>query len=186
VTHVSTTPLDGNRVVQAHGLAPGELEQRKPHLVDLLRTTFTVRLVGYGQASLRVAGTPPTPPRLHCFLYAANEDEIRGITASETFLRPLTQVTDTSLQDLLVCALQSARDAWPVTEQHTRLVRWGKFLARLLRDDYLTLEGVFERLSPESVPPSPATAERTAPERRAPLYEEPIKITGPGKDPFDF
>ena len=46
VTHVSTTPVDGNRVVQAHRLPPGELEQRKPHLPTLFRTTFLVRIIG--------------------------------------------------------------------------------------------------------------------------------------------
>ena len=37
VTRLSTGPWDSSRVVQAHRLAPGELEQRKPHLTTLLR-----------------------------------------------------------------------------------------------------------------------------------------------------
>ena len=197
VTHVSTTPFDGNRVVQAHKMPPGELEQRKPHLVDLLRTTFDVRLVGYGQGDSRVAGTPPTPPRLHCFVYPASQEEVRGVTGSPAFLRPLSQTQDVSLEDLLVCAIQSAQQAWG---HGAPLVTWGKFLARLLRHDYLTLEGVLQRLSQPSVvsytpaPPPPATSggyvptPPPPPAKRAPLYEEPLPIVGSSgrvyQDPF--
>jgi hypothetical protein len=191
VTQVATAPLDGNRVVQAHGMPPGELEQRKPHLVDLLRTTFSVRVVGYGQGDARVAGTPPTPPRLHCFVSPASEDEVRGMTASPAFLRPLSQVVDAPLEDLLAGALQHARDVWPTEEQHWRLVAWGKFLARLLRDDYLTLEGVLQRLTPATgfpVAPRPARLTTVAEEpRTTPLYERPIPLAGgASSDPFDF
>jgi hypothetical protein len=188
VTRVETAPVDGNRVVQAHGMPPGELEQRKPHLMDLLRTTYSVRVVGYGQGEFRVAGTPPTPPRLHCFVSPASPEDIRGVTASANFLRPLTQVTDAPLEDLLVCSLQQARDAWPVAEHRGRLIAWGKFLARLLREDYLTLEGVLQRLSPET-----SAAGRSGAPRRAPLYEQPLPITGStpppagnSSDPFEF
>lgn len=194
VTRVATSPLDGNRVVQAHGMPPGELEQRKPHLVDLLRTTYSVRVVGYGQGDARVAGTPPTPPRLHCFVSPATADDVRGITESPNFLRPLSQVADAPLEDLLACALQRARDAWPAAEQHARLVTWGKFLARLLREDYLTLEGVLQRLTP-AVPAagSPVGGAAADTPRRPPIYEQPLPLTGStprpsgnSSDPFDF
>jgi len=191
VTRVETAPLDGNRVVQAHGMPPGELEQRKPHLVDLLRTTFAVRLVGYGQGDVRVPGTPPSPPRLHCFVSPATGDEVQSMTGSSAFLRPLTQVVDASLEDLLASTLQQARDVWPAAEQHWRLVAWGKFLARLLRDDYLTLEGVLQRLTPATgfvaLERRPVGAADAAKSRLAPLYERPIPIAGgSSSDPFDF
>lgn len=195
VTRVATAPVDGNRVVQAHGMPPGELEQRKPHLVDLLRTTFEVRLVGYGQGDARVAATPPTPPRLHCFVYRATPEEISGITGTPAFIRPLTQVMDVPLEDLLVGAMQSAQAAWgPMAP----LVTWGKFLARLLRNDYLTLEGVLQRLSPGTGPISSAPPRIAAAPKlngngnyRPPIYEEPLPIVGGAprehRDPFaDF
>ena len=68
VTHVSTGPFDGNRVVQAHRMPPGELEQRKPHLTTVIRTVSQARLIGYGQGTARVIGTAPRPPRLHCYV----------------------------------------------------------------------------------------------------------------------
>ncbi len=143
VTCVRTGPVDGNRIVQAHRMAPGELEQRKPHLPSLLRTTFTARVVGYGNDHGQVAATPAHPARLHCFVYAAATAEIRGLTATPGFLRPLTQIPDAPLEDLLVAALQAAREAWGTDE---KLIQWGKYLARLLHRDYVTLEGVFQRL----------------------------------------
>jgi hypothetical protein len=195
VTNVSTGPFDGNRVVQAHRLPPGELEQKKPHLPQLLRSTFQAQMVGYGENGAVVAGTPPTPPRLHCFVYPATPEEVRGVSSTPAFLRPLTQVTDVPLEDLLVCAMKEAQQAWG---PGAPLVHWGKFLARLLRSDYLTLEGVLQRLSPAAavIQPAPAKAP-TAPRvngngtYRPPIYEEPLPIAGTPpptqhRDPFDF
>src|SRR5688500_7898153 len=78
VTRVATGPFDSSRIVQAHRLAPGELEQRKPHLTTLLRTTFQARIVGYGNESGQTAGTPPQPARLHCFVYPAADGQIQA------------------------------------------------------------------------------------------------------------
>jgi len=184
VTHVSTGPFDGNRVVQAHRLAPGELEERKPHLTSLLRTLFQARVIGYGDDNARVAGTPPLPARLHCFVYPATAEEIRAITASPSFLRPLVQTPNAPLEDLLVGAIRSAQEAWGSGE---RLVAWGKYLARLLHQDYVTLEGVMHRLSPA---PMPAYSIAPAPSPSAhPRWEKPLPLSGNGKrgdrDPFE-
>src|SRR5688500_9823068 len=109
VTGVSTGAFDGNRIVQAHKLPPGELEVRKPHLPSLLRTQFEARIVGYGDGDCRVAGTPPVPPRLHCWVYAAGAEEIRAVTGSGSFLRALVSAPEVPLEDLLVAAIGSAR-----------------------------------------------------------------------------
>src|SRR4051812_14300301 len=108
VTQVSTGPFDGTRVVQAHRMPPGELEQRKPHLTTILRTTFRARIVGYGNEGGRLAGTPALPARLHCFVYPATAEEIRGLTGAPGFLRPLWETRDVSREDLLVCAIEAA------------------------------------------------------------------------------
>ena len=158
VTAVSTGAFDGNRLVQAHKLPPGELEERKPHLPSLLRTQFEARLVGYGEQGACVAGTPPTPPRLHCWVYAAADDEVRRVTESGLFLRTLVFAPEVPLEDLLVCAITSAQAAW---NGSAPVVQWGKYLARLLRGQYVTLESVLSRLAapaivPATVPPDGA------------------------------
>jgi hypothetical protein len=186
VTHVRTGPVDANRVVQAHGLPPGELEERKPHLTTLFRTTFAVHLVGYGREGLPLPGTAPQPPRLHCFVYPAEAAEIQAITVRPDFLRPLTQVQDAPLEDLLVAAMEAAGAAWG-EQGHARVIAWGKYLARLLRADYVTLEGVFQRLAPAA--PAPIAAPAAAP--KAPRWEEAVPlVTGNGtrrrkEDPFE-
>lgn len=204
ITHVSTGPFDGNRVVQAHRMPPGELEQRKPHLTSLLRTTFQARVVGYGNADGQVVGTPALPARLHCYLYPATAEEIRGVTGTPNFLRPLVDTPDVPLEDLLVSAIHAAQGAWG---HDAPMLAWGKYLARLLQRDYVTLEGVLHRLAPTTAPaprptqpaavPVPPGAAAPpaggAPRPRgtngrlaAPLYEEPLPIAGydPKTDPF--
>jgi hypothetical protein len=190
VTRISTGPFDGARVVQAHRLAPGELEQRRPHLPTVLRTLFEARVVGYGEDGLRVPGTAPMPPRLHCFVYRAESDEVRDLTGNANWLRPLLQTEAVLVEDLLVCAVRAAAEAWKPAQPP--LVTWGKYLARLLRQDYVTLEGVLQRLSSasRSAPPTgtaPATPATTP--RSAPRWEERLPLTGgsrPDKsDPFE-
>jgi hypothetical protein len=185
VTRVSTGPFDGNRIVQAHGMPPGELEQRKPHLTDILRTTFEARIVGYGQDAVRLSGTPPLPAHLHCFVRAAAGEEIRDITRSPNFLRALLGSQDAPLEDLLVCAIQSARTAWGADAP---VIAWGKYLARLLRGDYVTFEGVMQRLDP-APRLSPATLAKKPTVATAPRWEEPLPLTRNGslgdRDPFE-
>jgi hypothetical protein len=195
VTRVATGPFDGNRVVQAHRLAPGELEQKKPHLTTLLRTTFQARIVGYGQGDARLSGTPPLPARLHCFVYQAAAEEIRSITTSPGFLRSLADTPDAPLEDLLVAAIGAAQEAWG---HEAPVVMWGKYLARLLRSDYVTLEGVLQRVGrvpssthvsaqAESGNPTPGSAGPSAPVPPHPRWEKPIPLAGNGlsKDPFE-
>ena len=158
VTRIGTAPLDSARVVQAHRLPPGELEARKPHLSALLRTVFSARLVGYGTATAHAIGTPPVPPRLHAFVYPADPEEIRRLTASPAFLRPLTLATDIVLEDLLLATIAAAREAWGA---EAPLVTWGKYLARLLVRDYLTLEGVLHRLGEAGAWQGPGGERRT-------------------------
>ena len=200
VTHVATAPFDGTRVVQAHRLPPGELEQRKPHLTTLFRTTFRARLVGYGQESARISGTPPGPARLHCFVSPATAEEIRDLTRTPNFLRPLTQVPDVPVEDLLVCAMQAAQEAWG---HEAPVVAWAKYLARLLQRDYVTLESVVERLQPAAAAPPPVRAPVPAPatvprssavqartvatlEQKQTMISNgtPKRVLGPDDDPF--
>lgn len=197
VARVATGPFDSNRVVQAHRMPPGELEAEKPHLADLLRTVFEARVVGHTQNGAPSPGTPPLPARLHCFVYPADLDEIQALTSAPDFLRPLTTLPDAPVEDLLVATMRAALEAWPERQRHTRLVEWGRYLARLLKGDYLALEGVLRRLGPASVPvavappvavasPTPALSSETSsrytlppePRREPPKWEEKMPYNG--------
>jgi hypothetical protein len=184
VTHVATAPYDSNRVVQAHRLPPGELEERKPHLTTLFRTTFQARVVGYGRNGTAIPGTAPQPARLHCFTYRAAPEQIQAVTRTPDFLRALTQVPEAPLEDLLVSAIESAREAWGAGAP---VVSWGKYLARLLRGNYVALEHVMERLGPSAT--LPGTPLTVSPAPVHPRWEEarPL-IAGNGplgdRDPF--
>jgi hypothetical protein len=181
VFHTATGPFDSSRIVHAHRLAPGELEERKPHLTTILRTLFQARLVGYGQGDAVVSGTPPSPARLHCFVYPAPEDAVQRLTSSPAFLRALVQTPDAPTEDLLVAAIEEARSAWGSDE---KLIYWGKYLARLLHQDYLTLEGVLQRLSPPAALPSSSRSLNGAAG-----WEKPLPLVGRAAaaevDPFE-
>ena len=190
VTRISSGPFDSNRLVQAHRLPPGELEQRKPHLPTLLRTVFSARMVGYGQGEVILPGTAPAPPRLHCFVSPAAPEQVRLLTERPDFLRPLADTPDAPLEDLLVRAIEEARKVHPADHERALLVTWGKFLARLLGKDYLTLENVVGRIAAPPVFAPVAAAAAPRPARPHPLYEQPLPIAGNGaprgdRDPFE-
>jgi hypothetical protein len=186
----ATAPFDGTRIVQAHRLPPGELEERKPHLTTLLRTTFSARVIGAGAGTDCRVGAPSQAARLHAFVYPAQPAEVRALTETPHFLRPLSQTPEAPVEDLLVAALRTAREAWGA-EGGPRLVTWGKYLSRLLARDYLTLEGIFQRLgdfapgtSPDAEPPPTGRADLA---RRAGEWEKPLRVVTarpPGSDPF--
>lgn len=162
VTGLTTAPFESSRVVHAHRMPPGELEQRKPHLATLCRTIFTARIVGYSRAGAIVDGTAPQPASLHCYVYAAEGFQIRQLTASPGWLRALVRPGEAPVEDLLVSAIENAREACDGDSE--RLVKWGKYLARVLLNDYVTLEGVLQRVG------------RTGGPDRAPRYEGPLPI----------
>lgn len=175
VTGVSTGAFDGNRLVQAHRLPPGVLEERKPHLPSLLRTQFEARIVGWGEGETRIPGTPPAPPRLHCWIYPAQPDEIRAVTGEPTFLRPLVDQQSGPLEDLLVAAIRAARAAW---DGSAPVIAWGKYLARLLRGQYVVLDSVLRRV--DTAPGAVAAPGRasTPANPDAPGWEMPLPVAG--------
>lgn len=163
VTDLSTTPFESSRVVHAHRMPPGELEQRKPHLATLCRTVFTARIVGYSRGGAVLDETAPQPASLHCYVSAALDSEIRQLTAGTGWLRALARPGEAPVEDLLVSAIEKAREA--CGGDTDRVVLWGKYLARVLVHDYVTLEGVLQRVGRSSGPD------------RSPRYEGPLPIT---------
>ena len=151
IYHISTGGTDLNRRPIAYGKTEDELRNEQPQIFELLRTQIKAKIVGYYEShSQGISGLrqllPPQPPRLHHFVYTCTADEVSKFTSEFEYLRTLAGVGGTLSDELLIAAVQQTCQA---RQDHARpmLVRIGKELARLLRDDYDRLESILRRIA---------------------------------------
>lgn len=85
VQNVSTGALDPGRRVMARGAdeeSEEALYRANPQLSRLLSTHVDALIVGHGQGDDLRHGLPPTPPRLHGFVYACQAEEVASFMQS--------------------------------------------------------------------------------------------------------
>jgi hypothetical protein len=151
VYDISTGSTDLNRRPIAYGKTEDELRKEQPQIFELLRTELRAKIVGYcndecsGGASMRQQ-LPPQPPRLHHFVYRCTPDEIRAFTSNFDYFRTLAGIGGTLSDELLIAAVRQTCRAHQDTSRQA-LVRVGKEMARLLRDDYDRLESILRRVA---------------------------------------
>lgn len=149
VSHVEIGSVEPGRQVTAYGLTPDELRHERPHVLELLRTTFRAQVVAHRTpgGALRQA-LPPFPAPVHGFVLACCDDDVVALGPPYDFLRVLVSNPDplTPVDELLVAVLGQIRRAHGGGEQGSRaLIEAGRVLARLLRDDHERLGSILRR-----------------------------------------
>ena len=118
----------------------------QPQIVELLSTTFNARIIGHVLAGRAATYLPDKPPPLHARVYPCADGEIRAVTDRLDYVRSVLDGPDRYAADEVIAAsLRSAFTARNGDGEY--LVRAGKELALLLRDDYDRLQGILRRLS---------------------------------------
>jgi len=145
VFETTTRSIEPNRRPAAFGKTEEELRREQPQIFELLRTEFQVLLVGHLIEGVPLHVLPPQPAKIHSFVYACGNDLIRGITATDDYMRKILDAPKLSTDELLTAVLQQSVAARDGTREH--LVRAGKDLARLLRDDYDRLSAILRRIA---------------------------------------
>ena len=146
VYDISTGSADLNRRPIAYGKTEEELRNEQPQIFELLRTEIKAKIVGYCDQYGMRQQLPAHPPRLHHFVYTCTPQEIGDFTGNFDYLRVLAGIGGTLSDELLIAAVQQTCRAHQETSRQT-LVRVGKELARLLRDDYDRLESILRRIA---------------------------------------
>ena len=151
IYHISTGSTDLNRRPIAYGKTEEELRNEQPQIFELLRTEITAKIVGYRDDSSRegeaiLQQLPPHPPRLHQFVFPFTTDEVCEFTSRFDYLRTLAGIGGTLSDELLIAAVQQTCRSHQEHARHM-LIRIGKELARLLRDDYDRLESILRRIT---------------------------------------
>jgi len=148
VYNAATASLEPGRRPIARGkdeATDEEIYRSNPQLLKLLRSEFSVLIVGHRQEDKLYHYLPPKPARIHGFVYLCSPEEVKEFSQSFAFLNILTGThLPVPVEELVAACL---RQVCPVQEDpHAFLVAAGKELAILLSGDLNRLKAILERI----------------------------------------
>ena len=156
VYHSTTAPVDSVHRARALGLSLQELREQQPQIFAMLRTEFRAAIVGFCLSHETNRGTvdaekstvyqylPPRPPQVHQAVYACSTEEIVHFSDHLDFLRSLLQINGAPVDSLTAAVIRN-------TYQYRKgdrpwLVRAGRMLSLLLKDDYDRLRIILNQI----------------------------------------
>jgi len=149
VSQAGTSGIEPGRRPVARGkdeTTPEAVYQSSPQLLKLLRSEFTVLVVGHSIKNKIYQFLPPQPARIHSFVYACTPDEIKQFALSFGFLNHILNVGKELNNDEMIAAvlreMSGAQD-----NPYEFLVAAGKTLASLLGGDYQHLRTILGRIT---------------------------------------
>ena len=145
IYEIVTGSVDTSRRPVAYGKTEAELRLEQPQIFELLRTEFHAQIVGYADDAGMHQRIPPQPPRLHSFVYACTTADMQTFTRQFDYFRTLVGIGGTLSDELLIAAIQQTCACQEIARPW--LIRAGKELARLLRDDYDRLASLLRRIA---------------------------------------
>ena len=159
VYHATTSPIDSVHRAVAMGLSLDDLREQQPQIFAMLKTEFRAAIVGFvpplqggngdGRLSRYAGGQayqylPPRPPQIHQAVYQCEEAEIIHFSEQLDFLRTLLQVNGAPVEALTAAAI---REVYQLRKaDRDWLVRAGRTLSVLLKDDYDRLRYILSQL----------------------------------------
>ena len=154
VYHATTSPVDSVHRARALGMSLDELREQQPQIFAMLKTEFSVAIVGFtsmeaGQEHRKKRSyqhLPPRPPQVHQAVYYCDKPEVIGFTEDLDWLRTLLQVSGVPTESLVAAAIRevySLRDL-----DRDWLVRAGRMVSVLLKDDYDRLRMILSQIHP--------------------------------------
>jgi hypothetical protein len=139
-----------NRQAVALGKDRETLRREMPHVLELLRTTIEVYVLAHVEAGGRLRQSlPPRPPDIHDFVRRVPVERLAEVVAPFDVLRILVARMDEAEagEDLVAAVLrQLVRARETPADAHGTLVRAGRELSRLYRDDHERLQAILRRV----------------------------------------
>jgi hypothetical protein len=124
-------------IVRGRDLASeDEVYRQHPQLGMLLRTDIQALVVGFVENGVVRQGLPPQPPRVHAFLYLADDELVSAFFRQFDFLATVMATpVAVSVEELIAAALRRGIGRAPAEEQRDLLIRAGRQLVVLLGGD---------------------------------------------------
>jgi hypothetical protein len=148
VYHAATSGIETGRRPIARGrdeASEDEVYRSSPQLLKLLRTEFSVMVVGYREEGKLYHYLPPRPARIHGFVYRCPPEEVKIFSGSFDFLTILLNARlEVPAEEIVAASLR--RMAAVQEDPRAFLVAAGKELAVLLGGDFNRLKVVLGRI----------------------------------------
>jgi len=148
VCEATTASIEPGRRPLARGkdeATEEDVYRSSPQLAKLLRSEFSVLVVGYRQDDKLHQYLPPRPARIHGFVYPCSSEEIKEFSQSLDFLSILINSRlPVSVEELVAAALRHMSEVYE--DSHAFMVGAGKELAVLLSGDFTRLKTILGRL----------------------------------------
>ncbi len=137
-------PIDSLHRARALGLSTQELRLQQPQIFAMLKTEFQAVIIGFRDPQRDHHYLPPRPPQIHQAIYGCTPEEVQRRSENLEFLRSLRQVRGIPSDELLAATI---RYCWRIHHyDRPWLVKVGRHLSILLRDDYDQLSAVIRKL----------------------------------------
>jgi hypothetical protein len=150
VYNAATTSLEPGRRPIARGKDEKTEEgiyQTSPQLLKLLKSEFGALVVGHKQDKKLYRYLPPTPAKIHSFVYQCSPQEVMEFSKSFDFLNILVNARlPVSTEELIAASLRQMSQAHE--DRKAFLVAAGKELAVLLSGDINQLKAILGRIKP--------------------------------------
>jgi len=150
VYNAATTSLEPGRRPIARGKdekTEEEIYRQSPQLLKLLKSEFGVVVVGHKQDKRLYHYLPPTPARIHGFVYQCSPEEVKEFSQSFDFLNIIINARlPVSTEELIGATLRRMSQAYE--DPRPFLVAAGKELAILLSGNLSQLKVVLGRIKP--------------------------------------
>jgi hypothetical protein len=150
VCNAATTSLEPGRRPIARGkdeTTEEEIYRQSPQLLKLLKSEFGAVVVGHKQGDRLYQYLPPTPARIHSFVYQCQPGEIKEFGQSFDFLNILINAgLPVSTEELVAATLRQMSQAYE--DRKSFLVAAGKELALRLSGDLSQLKAILGRIKP--------------------------------------
>jgi hypothetical protein len=127
-------------------LYDAEIYDEHPDLAEVLQTEFSAITVGYIAEGTIFQYLPPQPPPVHYSVYACDEAEVARFSAATDYFRTVLFSRNAVGDELLAASIRAAARACP--DSRAYLVRAGREVASLLKDDYDRLTAMLRRVRP--------------------------------------
>jgi hypothetical protein len=128
-----------------------EVYRSNPQLLKLLRSEFSVLVIGYLEEGRIRQYLPPKPARIHGFVHLCTAAEVKQFSQSLDFLNFLLKSRlDIGVEELTAATLRQMGKVYGV-EKHAFLVSAGKELATLLSADYNQLKTILKGLKNDAI-----------------------------------
>ncbi len=123
-----------------------EIYREHPDLAEVLQTEFSALTVGFVRDERIVHYLPPHPPPVHYSVYECDSAELLRFCESSDFFRAVLFAANVPGDELLAATIRAAAQAGG--DGRGYLIKTGRELANLLKDDYDRLSALLRRLRP--------------------------------------